>query len=99
MTFISTNHAILYNNAEPVFCDIEADTLNIDAIKIEELITEKTKAIMCVHYVGYTCNMEKILNIAKEYNLKVIEDAAHGCEGIWNGKNLDLLEILVVLGQ
>ena len=61
MTFISTNHATLYNNAEPVFCDIESDTLNIDANKIEPLITKRTKAIVVVHYGGYPCDMEKIL--------------------------------------
>ena len=88
MTFISTNHTILYNNAIPVFCDIEPDTLNIDADKIESLITDKTKAIMLVHYGGYACDMEKILAIAKKHKLKVIEDAAHGCGGSWQGKKL-----------
>jgi len=88
MTFISTNHAILYNNAEPVFCDIEADTLNINANKIEPLITKRTKAIVVVHYGGYPCDMEKILSIGRKYGLKIIEDAAHGCGGIWNGRKL-----------
>lgn len=88
MTFISTNHAILYNHAIPVFCDIEADTLNIDATKIEALISEKTKAIIVVHYGGYSVDMDRVLQIAKRYNLKVIEDAAHGCGGEYKNKKL-----------
>ena len=81
MTFVSTNHAILYNKGIPVFCDIEPDTLNIDADKIEELITEKTKAIVIVHYGGYSCNMSKVTQIAKKHNLYLVEDCAHACGG------------------
>ena len=81
MTFVSTNHAILYNKGIPVFCDIEPDTLNIDADKIEELITENTKAIVVVHYGGYSCNMSKITQIAKKHNLYLVEDCAHACGG------------------
>jgi len=79
MTFISTNHAILYNNATPVFSDIERDTLNINVDGIIKLITSKTKAILVVHYGGHPCDMDPILRIAKENNIKVIEDAAHAC--------------------
>ncbi len=79
MTFISTNHAILYEGGIPVFCDIEPDTLNIDAKKIEALITTKTKAIVCVHYGGHPCDMDAINEIAKRHNLLVLEDAAHAC--------------------
>lgn len=88
MTFVSTNHAILYVNAEPVFCDIEPDTLNIDSGKIEALITKKTRAIIAVHYGGYAADMERIMDIARKHNLKVIEDVAHGCGGEHNGKKL-----------
>lgn len=88
MTFISTNHAILYNNAEPVFCDIEPDTLNIDAKKIKPLVTKRTKAIVVVHYGGYACDMDVILEIAKEHHLKVIEDAAHSTGGEYKGQKL-----------
>lgn len=91
MTFVSTNHAILYNNAVPVFCDIEADTLNIDSSKIEQLVTEKTKAIVLIHYGGYACDMDPIIAIANKYNLKVIEDAAHGCGGEYRGQKLGSL--------
>lgn len=83
MTFVSTNMAILYNGVKPVFCDIEADTLNIDASKIEALITPRTKAIMVVHYGGYACDIEHIIRIAFTYGLEVIEDVAHGCGGAW----------------
>jgi perosamine synthetase len=88
MTFISTNHAILYNNAVPVFCDIEPDTLNIDAGKIERLITKRTRAIVVVHYGGYAVHMDRVLEIAKRHNLKVIEDAAHGCGGEYKNQKL-----------
>jgi len=88
MTFVSTNHAILYNNGIPVFCDIEPDTLNIDANKIEELITERTKAIIVVHYGGRACDMNPIMEIAIKHNLKVVEDCAHACGGEYNGNKL-----------
>jgi perosamine synthetase len=91
MTFISTNHAILYNNAVPIFCDIEPDTLNIDAMKIETLVTKKTKAIVVVHYGGYAVDMDTVLQVARKYNLKVIEDAAHACGGEYKGKKLGSL--------
>jgi len=88
MTFISTNHAILYNGGVPVFCDIEDDTLNIDSLKIENLITDRTAAIIVVHYGGHACDMDKVLEIAKKYDLKVIEDCAHACGGEYKGKKL-----------
>ncbi|HAH31256.1 MAG TPA: DegT/DnrJ/EryC1/StrS aminotransferase family protein [Elusimicrobia bacterium] len=88
MTFVSTNHAILYNSAVPVFCDIEPDTLNIDADKIEALVTPLTKAIVVVHYGGYAVDMDKVLDIAKRRNLKVIEDAAHACGGEYKNRKL-----------
>ncbi|MBN1823324.1 MAG: DegT/DnrJ/EryC1/StrS family aminotransferase [Endomicrobiales bacterium] len=91
MTFISTNHAILYNGAVPVFCDIEEDSLNIDASKIEALVTKKTKAIVVVHYGGYSVDMDKVNSVAKKHDLKVIEDAAHGCGGEYRGRKLGSL--------
>lgn len=75
-TFISTTHAIIRNGLEPVFCDIK-DDYTIDEDKIEELITEKTVAIVPVHVYGNPCNVEKIEEIAYKYGLKVIYDAAH----------------------
>ena len=78
-TFVSTNHVILYERAKPVFCDIEKDTGNIDVSKIEGLITDKTKAIICVHFGGYPCDMDKLVDISKKHNLVLIEDCAHAC--------------------
>lgn len=76
-TFISTTHAIVRNGLEPVFCDINLDDYTMDVSKIEDLITEKTSAIIPVHVYGNICNTEEIERIAKKYNLKVIYDAAH----------------------
>ncbi len=86
LTFVSTNHAILYEEGIPVFCDIEPDTLNIDADKIEALITPNTAGIICVDYGGHPCDMDKINAIAKKHNLFVIEDAAHSCGSKYKGK-------------
>lgn len=76
-TFASTTHAIVINNLKPVFCDIKLDDFTIDEDKIEDLITERTSAIIPVHVFGYPCNVKKIKRIAEKYNLKVIYDAAH----------------------
>ena len=76
-TFASTTHAIVRNGLQPVFCDIDPLTCTIDADKIEELITDRTSAILPVHVYGNICNIEKIDKIAKKYGLKVIYDAAH----------------------
>lgn len=76
-TFASTTHAIVRCNLTPVFCDINPETFTIDADKIEDLITEKTSAIVPVHVYGNICEVEKINTIAQKYNLKVIYDAAH----------------------
>ena len=76
-TFVSTVHAISRNNLKPVFCDINRDDYTIDVNKIEELITDKTSAIIPVHVYGNVCDVERIEEIAKKHNLKVIYDAAH----------------------
>lgn len=76
-TFVSTTHAITRNGLTPVFCDIRESDLTIDPDKIEDLITDKTVAIMPVHVYGHICDVERIDAIAKKYNLKVIYDAAH----------------------
>ena len=79
-TFAATGNSILYNGAKPVFVDIDEDTFNINPDKIEEAITKKTKAIMPVHLYGQSAEMDKINEIAKKYDLFVIEDSAqaHG---------------------
>ena len=91
LTFVSTNHAIIYNGGIPVFSDICPDSLNIDPVQIEKLFTNKTKAIVTVHYGGYPCNMSKIIEIAEKNNLVIIEDVAHGCGGEYKGKKLGSL--------
>jgi len=91
LSFVATGNAILHAGFKPVFVDIERETLNIDAKKIEKSITEKTKAILPVHLMGKPAEMDIILEIAKKYNLYVIEDAAeaHGAE--YKGKNVGTL--------
>jgi perosamine synthetase len=76
LTFISPVNAVLYNNARPVICDVEKDSWCIDTSKIEELITEHTKAIIAVHLYGNSSNMDELLKIKKKYNLYLIEDTA-----------------------
>ncbi len=76
-TYASTTQAIVRNGLTPVFCDIEPDFYTIDAAKIEEVITEKTSAILPVHVYGNVCDYKAIKKIAEKYNLKVIYDAAH----------------------
>ncbi len=87
-TYASTTHAIKNNNLEPVFCDIEKETLNIDPDKIENLITDKTSAIIPVHVFGTPCDVKRINKIAQEYDLKVIYDAAHTFGVELNGKGI-----------
>jgi len=87
-TFVSTSNAFVLRNAKIVFADSEKGTPNIDADKIEELITSKTKAIVVVHYAGIACDMDKIMAIADKHNLFVIEDAAQAIDSFYNGKPL-----------
>ncbi len=87
-TFGSTVQAILRNRLKPVFCDINPDDYTIDCDKIEDLITEKTCAIVPVHVYGNICDMERIQEIAERYNLKVIYDAAHAFGERYKGKNV-----------
>ena len=87
-TFVSTADAFVLRGAVPVFVDIRPDTMNIDENLIEAAITEKTKAIVPVHYAGVSCEMDKIMELAKKYNLVVIEDAAQGVMSTYKGKAL-----------
>lgn len=87
-TFVSTTHAIARTGNIPVFCDINPDNYTIDADKIESLITDKTCAILPVHVYGNVCDVEKIEEIAKKYNLKVIYDAAHAFGVKYKGKSI-----------
>ena len=87
-TFISTTHAIVRNRLNPVFCDVKAEDGTIDEKKIEELITEKTVAIIPVHVYGNICNVEVIQQIADKYGLKVIYDAAHAFSVQYKGRGI-----------
>lgn len=87
-TFVSTADAFVLRGAKAVFVDIRPDTMNIDETKIEAAITEKTKAIVPVHYAGVSCEMDTIMDIAKRHNLVVIEDAAQGIMSTYKGKAL-----------
>lgn len=87
-TFISTTHAIVRNHLQPVFCDVKPEDGTIDETKIEELITEKTVAILPVHVYGNICNIEEIQRIADQYSLKVIYDAAHAFGVTYKGKGI-----------
>jgi dTDP-4-amino-4,6-dideoxygalactose transaminase len=87
-TFVSTANAFVLRGAKTVFVDIRPDTMNIDESKIEAAITDKTKAIVPVHYAGISCEMDTIMDIAQRHNLYVIEDAAQGVMSTYKGKAL-----------
>jgi len=87
-TFVSTANAFVLRGARIVFVDIRPDTMNIDETKIEAAITERTKAIVPVHYAGVGCAMDEIMDIAKAHDLLVIEDAAQGVMASYKGKAL-----------
>ena len=87
-TFVSTAAAFVREGAKPVFVDIRPDTLNIDENLIESAITERTKAICVVHYAGVSCEMDKIMEVARKHDLLVVEDAAQGVNAFYKGQAL-----------
>ncbi|WP_340622114.1 dTDP-4-amino-4,6-dideoxygalactose transaminase [Xenorhabdus siamensis] len=87
-TFVSTSNAFVLRGATIVFVDIRPDTMNIDETKIEAAITDKTRAIVPVHYAGVACEMDTILALAEKYNLYVVEDAAQGVMSTYKGRAL-----------
>lgn len=87
-TFVSTADAFVMRGAKIVFVDIRPDTMNINESLIEAAITDKTKVIVPVHYAGVSCNMDKIIEVARKYNLRVVEDAAQGVMSTYKGKPL-----------
>ncbi len=91
-TFTATAEVIRYLGAHPVFVDIDPVTFNIDPSKIEQAVTPRTKAILPVHFGGLACQMELILQIARNYSLKVVEDAAHAIPTTYKGKLIGTLE-------
>ncbi len=89
LTFVATANAVRYVRATPVFCDIRApDDLNIDPEQIESLITQKTRAIVVMHYGGFPCDMDPILELARKHRLRVVEDACHGPLSEYQGRKL-----------
>jgi dTDP-4-amino-4,6-dideoxygalactose transaminase len=87
-TFVSTANAFYLRGAKPVFVDIRSDTLNIDEMKIESAITKNTKAVVPVHYAGVACEMDKIMDLAREHGIYVVEDAAQGVNAKYKDKFL-----------
>ena len=87
-TFVSTADAFVLRGAKAVFVDIRPDTMNMDETLIEDAITERTKAIIPVHYAGVSCEMDTIMDIAKKHHLMVVEDAAQGMMSTYKGKAL-----------
>lgn len=86
-TFVSTSNAFILRGANIIFADSSSDNPNLDADKIEALITSKTKAIVPVHYAGTACDMDKIMELADKYNLYVVEDAAQAIDSFYTGKD------------
>ena len=87
MTFSATANSIIHAGGIPVFVDCERDTMNISIEDTESKITNKTKAIIPVHFGGRPCNMSGIMGLAEKYNLKVVEDCAHAIEAEYHGKH------------
>lgn len=87
-TFVSTINAFVLRGVTPIFCDVRPDTLNMDETKLEALITERTKAIIPVHYAGIACEMDTIMAIANRHQIAVVEDNAHALFAKYKGKYL-----------
>jgi dTDP-4-amino-4,6-dideoxygalactose transaminase len=96
-TFVSTANAFVLRGAVPIFVDIRPDTLNIDENLIESAITNRTKAIVVVHYAGIACEMESIMEIAQKHKLWVVEDAAHSIMSLYKGRTLGSIGHLAAL--
>jgi dTDP-4-amino-4,6-dideoxygalactose transaminase len=96
-TFVSTVNAFVLRGARPVFGDIRPDTLNLDERRLEALITEKTRAIVVVHYAGVGCEMDRIAEIAEGHGVAVVEDNAHGLFGHYRGRALGTFGSLATL--
>jgi len=100
-TFTSTAEVVRYFDADPIFCDIDPDTFNISIAAIEKILSEhpnpsEIKAIMPVHVAGQSCEMDEIAELAKKYNLKIVEDAAHALPTTYKGKLIGTLSDVTV---
>ena len=87
-TFVSSINAFALRGARPVFADVRADTLNLDESRLADLITERTRAIVLVHYAGVACEMDAIMSLAKEHGIAVVEDNAHALFARYKGRYL-----------
>jgi len=96
MTFAASSNAVLYCGGTPVFADIDSKSYNIDISKIESLITNKTKAIIPVDFTGQSVDMDKIIEIAKKYNLIIIEDGAHALGSEYKARKVGTLADMVM---
>ncbi len=88
MTFVSTAHAAVYNNAKPKFVDVDESTLCIDIDDLEKKITKNTSVVIPVHFGGFPCDIRRLQKIKNDYNLHIVEDAAHACGAKFNGKKI-----------
>lgn len=91
LTFAATAEAVIYCGARPVLVDSEPDTFNLDPVQVERAITPRTRAIIPVHFAGHPCDMARILKIARDHGLKVIEDAAHALSARYKGRMVGTL--------
>jgi perosamine synthetase len=86
LTAVSTNHVVLYENCKPVFADIQPETGNLEVESVRKCITERTRAIMLVHYAGYPCDLDEFYALAGDSGIPIIEDCAHACGAAYKGK-------------
>ncbi len=91
LTFVSTNHAILYAGGTPVFADVEEETLTIDPRDVERLITPRTRAIVAMHYGGHPAEMDALRALAEGRGIRIVEDAAHACGASYRGRRAGAL--------
>jgi dTDP-4-amino-4,6-dideoxygalactose transaminase len=96
-TFSSTLNAFVLRGARPVFVDVRPDTLNLDETRLEALITDRTRAILVVHYAGVACEMDRILEVAARRGVAVVEDNAHGLFGSYRGRPLGTFGVMSTL--
>jgi len=87
-TCTATNIPLLYMGAKIRFADVDPDTMNISVDHVRQLVNERTKAIVCVHYAGLPCDMDELIEIAKEYNIPLIDDCAHALGATYKGRNI-----------
>ena len=88
LSFVSTAHAIIYNGGIPIFVDVRPDTLCIDPEKIRKSITKKTAMILPVHFSGFPCDLNEIIELGRKFNLKIVEDAAHAAGASYKNKRI-----------